>query len=328
MNEKLFEIKDLSISFKKKDEHFFAVKSVDFDIHKGEIVGLVGESGCGKTLTGLSIIGLTPGDAVISGQINFKGMNLLSKNKEERRSTRGKSISMIFQEPMTSLNPLMKVGDQIRETLLINMRIDKLQAKQKVYEIMKSVGFADVCNLYKKYPHELSGGMRQRVVICIAIACNPDLIIADEPTTALDVTVQAQILELLKKINLETNSSILFISHDFGVIKEMCSQVIVMYAGYIVEKSCIERIFSNPIHPYTQALLKCIPAPEKKGNPLFSIKGKVPSIYDNSEGCPFFNRCSYALERCRKELPELREYEPEHLTRCFYAEEKNGKTDS
>ncbi|MCB1223626.1 MAG: ABC transporter ATP-binding protein, partial [Mesotoga sp.] len=233
--------------------------------------------------------------------------------------TRGRDISMIFQDSLSSLNPLMKVGRQIDENLMMHTSLDKAERFSRVLEIMKGIGLPDPERTYGKYPHELSGGMRQRIAIAIAIVCNPDLIIADEPTTALDVTVQAQILELLRKINRESNRSIIFISHNLGVIREICSKVYVMYAGHIVERASAEALFTNPGHPYTLGLIKALPKLESKGKELFDIRGRVPSIADLTQGCPFEPRCDYSFERCRKEFPDLKKIDSDHEVRCFLA---------
>jgi oligopeptide/dipeptide ABC transporter ATP-binding protein len=226
---------------------------------------------------------------------------------------------MIFQDSLSSLNPLMKVGRQIEENLMIHTSLDSRDRFLEVLDIMNKVGLPDPEQTYNKYPHELSGGMRQRIAIAIAIVCNPDLIIADEPTTALDVTVQAQILELLRKINRESNSSIIFISHNLGVVREICSIVYVMYAGHIVEKAPVNRLFTDPAHPYTMGLIKAIPKRDSKGKELFDIRGRVPSIADSIPGCPFEPRCDYAVERCKKEFPGFKKMANDHEARCFLA---------
>ncbi|MDK2946530.1 ABC transporter ATP-binding protein [Geotoga petraea] len=317
MSNSLFSIENLTISFENEKKKIIAVNDVSFDIGKSEIVGLVGESGCGKTVTSLGIIGLLPNSANInSGKIHYNGKDILNIKEDEKRKIRGKEISMIFQEPMTSLNPLWKCGNQIGEAIKLHNKIDKKDLKSRVLKIIKNVGLPNPETIYSKYPHELSGGQRQRVMIGIAIANHPDLIIADEPTTALDVTIQSQILELLKKINEEEKSSILFISHDLGVINDIADRVIVMYAGFIVEIASRGDLYSEPKHPYTLKLLQSIPLPEKKGKELESIPGIVPRIESHIDYCPFVDRCSIAKEICREKLPLLEEKSDKHFARC------------
>jgi oligopeptide/dipeptide ABC transporter ATP-binding protein len=317
MSNSLFSIENLTISFENEKKKIIAVNDVSFDVGKSEIVGLVGESGCGKTVTSLGIIGLLPNSANInSGKIHYNGKDILNIKEDEKRKIRGKEISMIFQEPMTSLNPLWKCGNQIGEAIKLHNKIDKKDLKSRVLKIIKNVGLPNPETIYSKYPHELSGGQRQRVMIGIAIANHPDLIIADEPTTALDVTIQSQILELLKKINEEEKSSILFISHDLGVINDIADRVIVMYAGFIVEIASRGDLYSEPKHPYTLKLLQSIPLPEKKGKKLESIPGIVPRIESHIEYCPFVDRCSIAKEICREKLPLLEEKSDKHFARC------------
>jgi len=317
MSNSLFSIENLTISFENEKKKIIAVNDVSFDVGKNEIVGLVGESGCGKTVTSLGIIGLLPNSANInSGKIQYNGKDILNIKEDEKRKIRGKEISMIFQEPMTSLNPLWKCGNQIGEAIKLHNKIDKKDLKSRVLKIIKNVGLPNPETIYSKYPHELSGGQRQRVMIGIAIANHPDLIIADEPTTALDVTIQSQILELLKKINEEEKSSILFISHDLGVINDIADRVIVMYAGFIVEIASRGDLYSEPKHPYTLKLLQSIPLPEKKGKELESIPGIVPRIESHIDYCPFVDRCSIAKEICREKLPLLEEKSDKHFARC------------
>jgi|Wag4MinimDraft_11_1082651.scaffolds.fasta_scaffold01455_2 oligopeptide/dipeptide ABC transporter ATP-binding protein len=317
MSNSLFSIENLTISFENENKKIIAVNDVSFDVGKSEIVGLVGESGCGKTVTSLGIIGLLPNSANInSGKIHYNGKDILNIKEDEKRKIRGKEISMIFQEPMTSLNPLWKCGNQIGEAIKLHNKIDKKDLKSRVLKIIKNVGLPNPETIYSKYPHELSGGQRQRVMIGIAIANHPDLIIADEPTTALDVTIQSQILELLKKINEEEKSSILFISHDLGVINDIADRVIVMYAGFIVEIASRGDLYSEPKHPYTLKLLQSIPLPEKKGKELESIPGIVPRIESHIDYCPFVDRCSIAKEICREKLPLLEEKSDKHFARC------------
>jgi oligopeptide/dipeptide ABC transporter ATP-binding protein len=318
MSNSLFSIENLTISFENEKKKIIAVNDVSFDIKKSEIVGLVGESGCGKTVSSLGIIGLLPNSAMIdSGKIHYNNRDILNIEEKEKRNLRGKEISMIFQEPMTSLNPLWRCGKQIGEAIKLHKKVDKKDLKNRVLEIIKNVGLPDPETIYSKYPHELSGGQRQRIMIGIAIANHPDLIIADEPTTALDVTIQSQILELLKKINKEEESSILFISHDLGVIHDIADKVIVMYAGFIVEIASRNELYTNPKHPYTIKLLQSIPVPEKKGEKLDSIPGIVPRIDSKIEYCPFVDRCPIAKDICREKLPKLEEKNDNHFARCL-----------
>lgn len=317
MSNNLISVENLTINFKNEKENTIAVNNVSFSIKKSEIIGLVGESGCGKTVTSLGIIGLLPNSANIdSGMIKYNNKDILNIKEKEKRKLRGKEISMIFQEPMTSLNPLWKCGKQIGEAIKLHKKIEKNDLKKEVIKIIDSVGLPNPETIYNKYPHELSGGQRQRVMIGIAVANHPDLIIADEPTTALDVTIQAQILELLKNINENQKSSILFISHDLGVIHEIADRVIVMYAGFIVEIASRDSLYSNPKHPYTLKLLQSIPVPEKKGEKLESIPGIVPRISDKINYCPFVDRCPIAKDICNEKLPDLEEKEKDHFARC------------
>ncbi len=308
------EIKNLNIYFNEKTK-LQAVNDLSFFVNKGEIMGLVGESGCGKSLTSLSIIRLLKKNASFSGEINFLGKNILTISEKEMTNLRGKEISMIFQEPLTALNPLHRVGKQISEVLKIHTSLSKVERKEKTLKLMKEVNLKDLEETYKKFPHELSGGQRQRVVIAIAIACEPKLIIADEPTTALDVSTQAQIIDLLKEINIKKNNSLLFISHDLDLVGDLCHRIAIMYAGHIVE--IIEKL-EDAKHPYTKCLLDAIPSPIHKGKDLYSIPGRVPSLSERNKGCPFAKRCPIATKKCYEILPELLEREDKHLIRCLY----------
>lgn len=314
----VIDINSLSVTL-KNERNINIVEDITFNIAEEEIVGLVGESGSGKSITALSLAGLLPKGAVISkGSIKFENMELSKLDNNEFSKLRGKEISMIFQEPMTSLNPVYTVGHQIQECFELHSKLSRSEAKAEVINIMKKVGLNDAERIYYSYPHELSGGMRQRIMIAIAVILKPKLIIADEPTTALDVTIQAQILQLIKKINKEYKTSILFISHDLGVIKRICDKVVVMYAGQILEEATAEVIFKTPIHPYTKGLLECIPDRTKKGKPLFSIKGNIPDLKQrNGKGCSFADRCINAAERCFNEKPKILEISNTHKVRCF-----------
>ncbi|GHV88857.1 peptide ABC transporter ATP-binding protein [Spirochaetia bacterium] len=306
----LLQVEHLSVGITRGKHTFTAVDDIGFVIRSGEILGIVGESGCGKSLTALSIPGLLPEAAlgygrpeVIGGSIRFNGQDMLAIPQQELCRIRGKEISMVFQEPALSLNPLVKTGAQIAETLVLHGEKDKTLNRKRVLELLGSLGLPEPEKLINSYPHQLSGGMNQRVMIAIAVICRPKLLIADEPTTALDVTIQAQILNLMKKINRELGTSILFISHDLGVIRRLCGRVLVMYAGKILESGTVEDVFSNPIHEYTRGLLGSIPGRERKGAALTSIPGKVPAIEETPRGCPFAKRCGKAQERCGFEFP-------------------------
>ena len=315
-NDVLLSVRDLVIHFVTYDGIVKALDGVSFDIYRGEVFGLIGETGCGKTVTSLSILGLLPENArIISGKIFFKGENLL-ENPDKLKGIRGKGISMIFQDPATSLNPLYTVGNQITKVILTHQNVSKEEAKKKAIDLLKSVGLPDPERIMNFYPFELSGGMQQRVMIAIALSSNPDLLIADEPTSALDVTIQAQILDLLKKIRDERNISILFITHNFGIVAEMCDRIGVMYAGTVVEIGSVENILGNPMHPYTKGLLASIPMPGRRGQKLAIIRGTVPSLLDPPPGCRFHPRCPNAMDICRKEKPESVEVEDGHFVAC------------
>jgi len=306
------------IGKKKKQKHTI-IDNVSFDINKGENVGIVGESGCGKSMTALSVMQLLPKEIGISedSSVTLFGKDILGIPNHQMRKIRGNEISMIFQEPMTSLNPLMKIGRQIQEIVQLHMKTSKDKSKETAIELLESVGIPNAEESYDKYPHELSGGMRQRVMISIAMACNPKLLIADEPTTALDVTIQAQILELMKKLKHEYNTSIMMITHDLGVVAEMCERVIIMYAGKIVETADVETLFANPQHPYTKGLIASLPAKKKGQKRLSSIPGNVPPIKNRPKGCRFAPRCSYAMDICSEIEPHMFELEDNHASACW-----------
>jgi peptide/nickel transport system ATP-binding protein len=297
-----------------------AVDDVSFDIYEGEVLGIVGESGAGKSVTAYSITRLIPDPPgkIVSGEIIYKGIDLLKLTYEEMKKYRGAEISMIFQEPMTSLNPVLKISTQIMEVILQHERISKHKAFIKAINLLISAGIPDASERINEYPHNFSGGMRQRVMIAMALACNPSLLIADEPTTALDVTIQAQIIDLMLKIKSERKeSAILLITHNLGVVAEICQRVIVMYGGKIQEVSDANSIFSNPKHPYTIGLLNSIPDYEgKNSDRLYTIPGTIPHILDLPKGCKFCTRCSQAFQKCFNEEPELLEISEEHTVRC------------
>jgi peptide/nickel transport system ATP-binding protein/oligopeptide transport system ATP-binding protein len=318
--EKLLEVKNLKTYFYTEDGVVQAIDGVDFYIKPGETLGVVGESGCGKSVTSLSILRLIqtpPGKILEDSEIYLEGQNLLTLSEKEMRQIRGNKISMIFQEPMTSLNPVFKIGNQISEVLVLHQGMNKEQARQKSIEMLKLVGISRPEKVVDDYPHSLSGGMRQRVMIAMALACNPQLLIADEPTTALDVTIQAQILELMKKLKTDLNASVMLITHNLGVVAETCQRIIVMYAGKIVEEGDVYSIFEEPKHPYTQGLLKSIPNIEVKQAKLDSIPGMVPNPLNMPKGCKFEPRCERALEICRTKEPDLTNLGVERNVRCF-----------
>ncbi len=318
--EVLLSVKELRTEFfSSKKSSVTAVDKISFDINRGEILGLVGESGCGKSVTSLSIMQLlkdTPGK-VTNGEVIFEGRNLLKLSDKEIREIRGGKMSMIFQEPMSSLNPAMRIDKQMIEGIRLHSDMTKDQAREHAANMLKKVGIPDPSRVLKNYPHQLSGGMSQRVMIAMAMSCDPTLLIADEPTTALDVTIQAQILDLMKKIQEEDNSSILLITHDLGVVAEMCSRVIVMYAGKIVEEAPVEILFKNPSHPYTQGLIASVPKLGSGVKVLPSIPGSVPDLSAMPEGCRFAPRCKYATDKCRTEEPELVQIGENHKCRCW-----------
>ena len=318
--ENLLEVKHLRTEFfSSKKSSVTAVDDVSFDIKKGEIVGLVGESGCGKSVTSLSIMQLlkdTPGK-ITNGEVIFQGHNLLDASKKEMLDIRGDKMSMIFQEPMSSLNPSMRIDKQMIEGIRLHTPLTKAEARKKAADILSQVGIPDPQRVLKNYPHQLSGGMSQRVMIAMAMSCEPDLLIADEPTTALDVTIQAQILELMKKIQQDKGMSILLITHDLGVVAEMCSRVIVMYAGKIVEEAPVEILFANPTHPYTQGLIASVPKLGSGVKVLPSIPGSVPDLSAMPKGCRFAPRCNYATEKCHQEQPELLSVGEKQKCRCW-----------
>jgi peptide/nickel transport system ATP-binding protein/oligopeptide transport system ATP-binding protein len=324
-NKELLEVKNLGITFFTDKGALPAVQEVSFKISQGETLGVVGESGCGKSMTALSLMQLIPSPPgkITAGEIIYKGEDLLKKSTDEIQGIRGKEISMIFQEPMTSLNPVITVGKQIMEAILIHENVSKKEAADRALEMIKLVGIPMPEKVFASYPHELSGGMRQRIMIAMALSCQPSLLICDEPTTALDVTIQAQILKLINKMKYEMNSSVLLITHDMGVISEMADNVIVMYAGKIVEYTNVEDLFKNPLHPYTVGLMSSIPDidAEDEGE-LNVIPGSVPMLNELPEGCFFAPRCKYAKPICHKKCPSMINMGEKHQVRCFkYSDE-------
>lgn len=305
MKEPLLSLKDLKVSFFNNSGEIKVIRGVSFEVGKGEVIGIVGESGSGKSVTSMSIIKLLKGTGKITnGEIIYKGENLVDKTEKEMMKIRGNDIAMIFQDPMTSLNPVFTVGHQISDIIRRHQGLGKAEAKNKTVEMLKLVGIPSPEERYNNYPHEFSGGMRQRAIIAMALSCQPELLIADEPTTALDVTIQAQILKLLMDLKEKTDTSIILITHDLGVVANTCSRVIVMYGGLIMEEGTADDIFYNPLHPYTKGLLQSLPKKSAEGKQrLIPIKGNPPDLSKTIEGCPFSPRCPYVMDVCRKQQP-------------------------
>ena len=328
MNERNLSVKNISVSFSGDNGKVIAVDDVSFTLEKGKILGVIGESGCGKSTLALSIMQLLPDkiSKIEQGEILFNGQDLSKFSENKLQDIRGNEISMIFQEPMTSLNPLFKIGRQIGEPLKIHKHLHGNELKNKVIELLKTVHIENPEKIYNAYPHSLSGGMRQRVMIAMALSCEPDILIADEPTTALDVTIQSQILFLLKKLNKSVKTSILFITHDLSVVAEVCDDVMVLYGGKVVEQTDVYELFDNPKHPYTIGLLASQPHIFESGTELPSIKGVVPSLSGMPAGCRFSNRCSKKFcEKCNEKQPPLFTVESNHKVACWLYEEE-GKT--
>ena len=327
----MLSVQDLKVYFFSDERVARAVDGVSYEVGKGETVCLVGESGCGKTVSALTILRILPQPPgkIMGGRILFDGQNLFTLDDEEMQKIRGKRIAMIFQEPMTSLNPVFTIGDQIGEAMVIHEKLDMEELRQRCIQLLKDVGIPSPEERLKDYPHQLSGGQRQRVMIAMALACNPDLVIADEPTTALDVTIQAQILNLFRELKRKRDMSLLYITHDLGVVSKIADRVYVMYAGVIAEQGTAVHIFRDPRHPYTQALLASLPSRAKRGRILHSIPGTVPNPAYKPAGCPFHPRCPHAIDFCRTQYPALCDYGGGHLSRCpvLYPREQcdNGK---
>jgi len=315
----LLSVNRLKTHFTTPDGVIRAVDDVSFKVDKGKVMGLVGESGCGKSITALSLMRLVPPPGrIVSGEMFFDGHDLLKLNSEEIRKLRGNRMAMVFQDPMTSLNPVFSVGNQIAEILRVHKGLKRSEALDKAQFLLQRVGIPDPSRRIREYPHQLSGGMKQRVMIAMAIACEPSLIIADEPTTALDVTIQAQILRLLRELIETSNTALILISHDLGIIAEMADEVAIMYAGKIVEHATTRDLFAEPLHPYTIGLLQSIPrGEEKREKQLRTIQGSVPKLYELPAGCMFNPRCKYVVDRCRREEPELIDSGGGHLVRCW-----------
>ena len=320
---KLIEIKDLTIDYTTGDGTVHAVRNLNLELGRGETLGFVGETGAGKTTTALGIMGIIPNPPgkIISGEIFYEGEDLLKKSQKEMRKVRGKKIAMIFQDPMTSLDPVITVGDQISEMIRLHEHLSKKEAWEKAEEMLEVVGIRR--DRAKDYPHQFSGGMKQRVGIAIALVCNPELIIADEPTTALDVTIQAQVLELMKELKEKYNTSMILITHDLGIVAEICDKVAIMYAGNVVEYADKRSLYHNPLHPYTNGLFQSIPDIDRDQDELNTIQGLVPDPTNLPTGCPFHPRCPKAMACCAEMEPQYTEFEPGHQVKCFlYSQER------
>jgi peptide/nickel transport system ATP-binding protein/oligopeptide transport system ATP-binding protein len=318
LNDIVLSVEDLRVYFRGEDEVARAVDGVDFQVRRRETVCLVGESGCGKTVSALAVMGLVPcpPGEIAGGRVCLCGENLLNQDDENLRRIRGRRIGMVFQEPLTSLNPVFTIGEQIAEPLRVHLSLAEKEIRERSLELLKDVGIDSPAQRLSDYPHQLSGGQRQRVMIAMSLACGPELIIADEPTTALDVTVQAQILRLINRLQQARDMSVLYITHDLGVVSQIADRVYVMYAGMIVETGAAPQIFRTPRHPYTQALLASLPSREKRGRRLYSIPGAVPHPAYKPPGCPFHPRCALAIPACRAQVPEVCEFKDRQFARC------------
>lgn len=323
MAKDLLEVKNLKTYFNTEDGLIKSVDDISFKIKEGETLAVVGESGCGKSITSMSIMRLIPNPPgeIVGGEIIFEGKDILKYTDAEMMKMRGNQISVIFQEPMTSLNPVFTAGEQIGEAIMLHRNVDEKEARKQTIEALKLVGIPRADEIVDAYPHELSGGMRQRVMIAMAVSCNPKLLIADEPTTALDVTIQAQILDLMRDLKEKLNTSIMLITHDLGVVAEMADYVVVMYAGKIVEEASVLELYKSPMHPYTIGLLQSKPIINKETNRLYSIPGQVPNPLDMPTGCYFNPRCSNATDKCRQVSPTLIEVKPGHKIACWNCKE-------
>lgn len=318
MRESLLSVDDLKVRFKTEDGYVSTVNGVSFDVEKGETLAIVGESGSGKSVTSLALMGILPANGeVYDGELRFEDKDLRNLTKKQYRQLRGNEIAMIFQEPMTALNPVFTIGYQLRETLMLHYKLSKDQAQKKGIEMLETVGIPDAEKVMGRFPHQLSGGMRQRVMIAMALSCNPKLLIADEPTTALDVTIQAQILTLLRNLKEKSNTSIMIITHDLGVVAELADRVIVMYAGEVVEQAPINELFERPLHPYTQGLMASIPKIHDVVDELYSIEGTVPNPAAMPTGCKFHPRCPLGDIECTKVHPALEFVSDTHSKRCI-----------
>ncbi len=323
MIEPVLNIHDLHIKFDTPGGALYAINGISLAVQPGEVFGIVGETGSGKSITGLSVMGLLPPTAVVyQGSITFNGMDILTQSEEQLRQMRGSQVAMIFQDPNTSLNPVFTIGQQMERVIRTQLGASKKAAREQAEEMLTAVGLPDVKRIRKSYPHQLSGGMKQRAMIAMALSCNPKLLIADEPTTALDVTIQAQILTLLKTLQDKFNITIMFITHNLGVVAQVCDQVAVLYGGRVVESGSTNTIFTQPHHPYTQGLLQAVPRPGSKGGLLTAIPGNVPANPGKIVGCAFASRCAYVMARCVEEQPLLTEMTNNHLSACFLAKKQ------
>lgn len=327
MKEKLLQVEKLQTEFTKDKQKIRILHDVSFHINKGEVLGLVGESGCGKSLTSLSIMRLFKGTSgeIASGRVEFDGMDLTKITESQMRKIRGKKLAMIFQEPMTSLNPVMRIGEQLMEPVRLHLGLKDQQAKDHVISILTKVGIPRPAEIFNEYPHQLSGGMRQRIMIAMAMSCQPNLLIADEPTTALDVTIQAQILDLMQQLQRQENMSILLITHDLGVVAEMCDRVVVMYAGRVVEEANVFELFEDPKHPYTKGLIGSVPKIGLKRDKLDSIKGNVPDPSNMPIGCKFAPRCKEVMPICFEKEPVSKKLENNRLCSCWLYDKERGE---
>ena len=325
MGKVILDVQNLNVSFYKKKAEGRAVRGVSFTLEEGQTLGIIGESGSGKSVSGMSVMGLIPstGGVIKSGKILYEGVDLLTLGKKEMRRIQGNNIAMIFQEPMTSLNPVLSIGYQLCEPLRLHKGMPQEQARQRAVELLKTVGISSPEKRLEQFPHQLSGGMRQRVMIAMALACEPNILIADEPTTALDVTVQAQILRLLRELKKqEKGSAVILVTHDMGVIAENADKVAVMYAGQIVEYADVISLFEKPLHPYTQGLMASMPSLKEDREMLETIEGTVPSIYNMPKGCAFCNRCKFAKECCAEVQPKMKEMDAGRQVRCLRYDDK------
>ncbi len=318
--EPALEVKDLKTHFNTQDGTVHAVNGVSFTLHEGEFLGVVGESGSGKSVSMASLmrlIPMPPGE-IVGGSVMFENQDLLQIDIDELRKVRGGDVGFIFQDPMTSLNPVLTIGNQITESLKLHTELDKKERNSRALELLELVGLPDAAQRLKSYPHELSGGMRQRVMIAMALACTPKVIIADEPTTALDVTIQAQIIEIVRDLRSKLGTALIWITHDLGVVAGLADRVLVMYGGRIVEEAPVRELYATPHHPYTKGLLDSVPRLDQKGEELYSIEGQPPSMYTEPTSCSFAPRCPHAFDRCAQEVPPLRLISPGHKAACFF----------
>ncbi len=323
----ILDVQGLETTFKTPDGIIHAVNGVSFGLKESETIGVVGESGCGKSVTMLSVLGLIPNPPgeVVAGKANFFGNDLLKMTKDEIRAVRGAQISMVFQDPMTSLNPVLTIGRQLQEPLTLHLGMTKKQAWDRAAELLAMVGIPNPKDRLSDYPHQFSGGMRQRVMIAMALSCSPQVLIADEPTTALDVTIQAQIMDLVKRLRDELGMAIIWITHDLGVVAGLAQRVIVMYGGYIIEEAPVNELYANPSHPYTIGLIGSLPrVDEREHRRLFSIEGLPPMLFEKPNQCPFAARCKWAIDRCWKENPVLESVAPDHRIACWVDVKKEG----